>query len=301
MTQPTPADDNPKRRKMFGPFKIAVVLILLLLVGGGVLVYLYLDEIVRDRVEAGTENSLNLRTSLAGVSLGLLGGDLGLDDLEIASPEGFTAPQMISVGNASVDVSYGQLLADPVRVADVNIDSPKIVIEQAGGKFNLKVVGDRLQTDDAPAEEPLKVIIDHLLVTNAQVEIIPGIPGVSNYTITVPDVELTNIGTADEAQNGAEIGRVVLEVLTAVAAKVAESDGLPPELRAVLKGDLANVLGNVEDMAGEKVDEILGGLKLEERLPGDLGRQVEGEVGNRVREGLGNLLGGNRRDDPPAE
>jgi hypothetical protein len=296
---PTPAE--PKKKKGFPLFKLAVLVIVLLVIGGLAFVYLNLDNIIRDRIEVSAESSLDLETDLDSVTLGLLSGDVDLNELAIASPEGFTAPRMFSVGGLSVDTSYGELLGDPVRVADINIASPKIVLEQAGGKFNIKVLGDKFAGDSAPDEpadgesEPIRLIIDKLTVTNAQVEIIPGIPGIEPLSLTVPDVVLNNIGTAEGAENGAEVGRVVMEVMTAIGVAVAQNEDLPPQLRAILSGDLQAMFGDIEGMAQEQLDKALGNLT--DKLPPEAGDLLEGEVGDRAKDALGNLFGGNKDDE----
>src|SRR5688500_20298617 len=85
---------GPRRRGGFARFlKWALVLVLLRLIGGGLFVYFSLDRIVKRTVETQATAQLNLKTELDGAHVSLLGGQVSLDDLRIASPEGFSAPQ----------------------------------------------------------------------------------------------------------------------------------------------------------------------------------------------------------------
>ena len=66
----------------------------------------------------------------------------------------------------------------------------------------------------------------------------PGFPGLpSELKLTLPDLDMKDIGTADNNNNGAAIKDVVMLVLTEMASKAADSDQLPPELRQLLSLD----------------------------------------------------------------
>src|SRR6266516_2695917 len=92
---PTP---ERKRRGGFARFvKWAVALILLLLIGAGVVIYVYLDPIVKRTVEKQATAQLNLKTELDRAHVSLFGGQVDLNQLRIASPQGFQAPQMFTL------------------------------------------------------------------------------------------------------------------------------------------------------------------------------------------------------------
>src|SRR5438445_5832589 len=94
--------------------RILLALVVLVVVAG-VIIYFYLDRIVKVTVERQSTNSLNLTTTLDSARLALLGGHVSLKDMQIASPQGFAAPHMFQLGQLAVDVEYGQLRQDPVR------------------------------------------------------------------------------------------------------------------------------------------------------------------------------------------
>src|SRR5688572_19951490 len=102
-------------------FKWIVIVALVLVIVMGVIVYMNLNGLVERTVEKQATASLNLQTTLGGVSLSLFGGSLGMDDLEIASPQGFSAPRMFSMNDAAVKVRFGELRQDPVRISSINL------------------------------------------------------------------------------------------------------------------------------------------------------------------------------------
>jgi uncharacterized protein involved in outer membrane biogenesis len=156
-----------------------VVLILvpaLALAGAGV--YLSLDRILKSTVEKQSTQSLGLSTTLNGAHLSLLGGKVNLSHLRIASPRGFSAPQMFELGDTALSVRYGQLRKDPIHVDSLTLDQPRLVIEQSNGAINFRKAMDLVPAHESSPSQPIKLIIDELKVLNAQVVIHPGLPGV---------------------------------------------------------------------------------------------------------------------------
>jgi uncharacterized protein involved in outer membrane biogenesis len=243
---------------------VAIIVVVVIIVGVGVLL-LSLDGIIKSVVQTQASSSLNLPTTLGGVHLSLVGGQLTLSDLNIGSPPGFSAPQMVSLGSAGVDVSYGELRDNPVRIDTITLDKPKIVIEQSGGKLNLQALMSQSSTpppSDSKGGQPMKLIINKLTISNADVSIRPGanIPGVpAEIPITIPSIELQNIGNADGSSNGVAIKDVVMQVLTAIQSKAADSSELPPAVKALLSGNLSQIGDQVKQQLSKSIDSIKSG------------------------------------------
>lgn len=246
-----------------------------------VIVYFSINGIVRSKVETSATQSLKLQTQVGGASVALFGGDVSLSDLRIKSPEGFTAPEMFTLGDVSVETSYSELLGKPVKVAAISVNKPKLVIEQANGKINVKELYDNLQSDKpAPTDkqtEPIKLVISSLKVNGAVVEIRPGIPGLDKpISLTVPDIAMTNIGNADGTQTGEEIGRVINDVVQELANKALDSDQVPDEVKRLLKLNPEEIKRQIETRVNREVE------KGKDKLKGE------------VEKGLGDLL--NKKD-----
>jgi hypothetical protein len=244
---------------------LAVVLLVIIV---AVVIYLNIGHIIRSQVQTQASSSLNLQTTLDDVSLSLFGGKLGLHQLDIASPEGYSAPHMLEVGDTNVAVSYGQLRNDPIHVASITIDKPKLVIEQQNGVFNFKKAMDQMpKTESTPSnKEPMKLIIDDLTVKNAQVVIRPNLPGLSNE-ITVPVASLTmkNVGTGEGAQNGAAVKDVVMQVITALAGNASGSGGLPAQLKELMNANIGQTMSQLGAEAQKRIAAA---------VPGELGQTL---------------------------
>lgn len=267
----------------------------ILLIGSGVLLgvlilglliaYLTLNSAVKIAIEKGATQSLKVRTQLARASVAPFAGDVSLTDLRIANPEGFTAPEIFTLQNVSVRVSYRQLFGQPVKVASISIQDPQLVIEQAGGKFNFMELTSNLQSDKpAPvptdSKPPTRVIIESITISGASVTLLPGIPGLEKpILLNLPPLTLQNIGNADGNQTGEEIGRVVTEIIQTIAQKAAESEQLPPEIRQLLQLDLQKVKNELQNRARQEIDKI------------------KDQATREIEKGLGDLLGGKKKQE----
>lgn len=303
---------------------ISIGSVLVLVVAVVLILVARLDGIVKGTVEREGTAQLDLATTLRDADVSIFGASLTLDELAIANPEGYQAPHLFELGQVNVGVSWGDLMSEPVRIRTININSPTLVIERSGeglqdlGKINLRELLARLDTS---SESSTKLLIDQLNVTETKVVIRPNIQGLEpEYVVTIPDVTLSGIGTAEGAQNGTEIGRVATEVAMALAQRAAESTDLPPELRGLLAGDLKSMLeqykGKLREEASQRLQAELGDLQeklgadvtgaAEKLLQGDTkgaveeARQKTGEAVNReVERGLNDLLGGRRPATQP--
>jgi len=278
---------------------VVVVLVVAVLIG----VWMNLNRIVRSTVETQATASLNTPTKVGGASVSIFGGKVGLDNIAVSSPQGFSAPQMVSLGGLNVAVSYGQLRKEPITVDQIVIDKPNLVIEQSGGKFNFKVLMDQQPKQPSDGKEPMRLIINDLQVKDAKVVLRPGIPGLSNeIQVPIPSFALKDIGSGDGAKNGAAVKEVVMLLVTTMAGKAAESDQVPPEIRLLLKGDVQAI---AQEMAAKYGAKLAG--EITKNLKGELGDVAGGVIdaatkgkdpGKAIQEGLGGLLNKGEKKQP---
>src|SRR5262245_1390 len=143
-------------------------------------IYFGLDAIVRYRIEANATESLKLKTTLGAANLSLLHGTLGLKNLGIESPDKFGAEQLFSLSSANASVSYGELRGDPIKIDQVTLTNPELVVEFSSRvlKLNLQVLAENLKENPTqPATEPVHLVIKNLRIENPKIVIWPGVPG----------------------------------------------------------------------------------------------------------------------------
>jgi hypothetical protein len=262
------------RLKLVRRLALAVFVVLII---AGLAVYFNLNRLVRRSIETQATHSLQLQTTLDSARLSIFAGRLNLGDLRIASPQGYAESHMLVLEDGDVNVSYGQLRQQPVRIDSITLNNPRIVIEQVGGKFNFQALLD-LPTP----EEPLRVMIGKLTVHNATVVIRPGLgmldKNLTEVSVPLPTLTLENIGTDDSAQNGVALRQVVAQLLAEAARQGSQ---LTDALTAQFKTALAGGLQDVTQQLGGKLDKALQGTGLEnvgKDLTGDLDKKIGGEV-----------------------
>jgi hypothetical protein len=284
------------------PLRRTVLVLFSLLVVAGVIAYLGLDRILKTTVEKQSSASLKLSTTLNSARLSLFGGKLNLNRLRIASPQGFSAPHMLELGDTDLAVRYGQLRKDPIHVQSLTLNQPRLVIEQSNGALNFKKAMDRMPASDNSAEKPVKLVIDELKMQDALVVIHPGLPGVrQEITVPVPSIALKNVGSGRGSQNGAAIKDVAMVVIAALAGSAAQSGSLPPELKAILQLNVGQVAGKLGVEAQKQIAAA---------IPGELGNRLGKVAGDpqalakdptKVLQGeVGGILGGKKDPAPPA-
>lgn len=294
-------------------WKWAVLIVAVALVVGLVAVYFRLNRIIQNQVEVRTTEALNVNTTLGGANLSLFGGTLSLDDLAIDSPEGFEAPQMFSLGQANVAVSFGELRDDPMRISEITLRRPTLVIEHQSLKTNVQALMENIRTDeDAPTDgtrdegEPIHMVIGQLEVADPKVILRPGLPGLEQeIVLDVPSLTLNDIGTGEGNQNGAALQDVIMQVIAALTAEAANSEQVPPEVRKLLSLNL----NSIAQMAGEELQSQLEQVR--EDVKAQVGEEIqkvfegqspEGrEAGKAIEETIGGLLDLGKKGDRPAQ
>jgi hypothetical protein len=276
-------------------FRRIVYAVVLLVVVAVLIVYFNLNRVVKRTVESQATTSLNLNTTLNSAHLSLFGGKLDLNELQIASPPGFSAPHMLELGDTNVAVKYGELRKDPVHIESLTLDKPKLVIEQSNGTLNFKKAMDLMPPSDSSSQkESKKLIINELRVKDAQVVIHPNLPGVpSELTVPVPSILMKDVGTGDGSQNGAAIKDVVMQVVTALAGSASDSGAIPEQLKALLKLNVGQVLANL----GPEVQKRIAAA-----IPGEFGQKLSEIVkdpqallkdpSKAIQQNIGNLING---------
>ena len=248
--------------------RIWVALLALVAIAIGA-VLLNARRLIKQAVEREATRSLRLETRVASASVSLLGGKLGLHGLSIASPSSFSAPHMLELGSLDVDVSYTELRRRPIHIDSIAIDHATLIIEQAGGALNLRKAVEALPASP-PGKQPMMVIIDELKLADARVLVRPGVPGLDReIAVAVPPLTLRDIGRGRGERNGAALKDVAMRVISALAAKAAQSEALPAGVRAVLRLDAANVASALGAEAQKR---------LEQAIPAEVGSAVSGAL-----------------------
>ncbi len=288
-------------------FKRVILAVVVLVVLAAAVVYFKLNTIVRSVVETQATNSLNVPTTLGSANLNLFGGNVSLKNLDIGSPVGFSAPKMFSLGGVAVDTSLSELRQTPLKVSQIVIDNPRLVLEQKGMKTNVQALMDQLPKSqpqpDASGKpsEPMKLIIGLLQMNNAELAIKSDTFD-KEFTLKLPSVTVKDIGSGEGNKNGAAVKEVIAKAMQGIIAAASESDQLPAPVKLMLKGnlnELASKLGGEVKAQAEKIQQDLTNKatgEMNKLLGKNDGKtpSTQDVKGNAV-EGLKDLLGGDKK------
>lgn len=271
-----------------GGLAATVVIVLIVLVS--------INSVARQAVEFGGTTALGVQTTLQEINIRIFGGEVSLAGLKVANPQGFQTPHFLALGKGSLQVTLGSLSQDTVEAPKLELSDIDLNLESSKGQSNYSIIiananKSKPKQDSQGGSAGKKFVIRELVIRNVTVhaDLIPGVKE-SKLTVNLPEIRLTDFGS--ESKNGVVLQElmplVTKAILEAVADKLAGQ--LPKDLGAGLKGAVAEL--NTVGKVGAVVAEEMGKKTLD--MGKDMGKDVGKEAGKAV-EGLGNLLGGDKK------
>lgn len=134
---------------------IAIVLLVVLLF---VLPFFIPVNAFRPRIEQEASEALGRKVSLGNLSLSLIGGSLGIDDLSVSDDPKFSAQPFLTAKKVKVGVELIPLIfSRQVNVTEVTIVNPQVVmLKDPSGKWNFSSIGGSSASEEkqsVPAEK----------------------------------------------------------------------------------------------------------------------------------------------------
>lgn len=250
-----------------------VVAIPLLVLAG---VVLFIDPIVGAGVRKAGSAALKVPVRLNHASIHFA-GRAELVGLSISNPEGYSEPRAVAFDRFVSTLRPRELLHEVIHIDEVTVEKPELTLELVGTKSNLSVLMANLPKTDEKADvksEGKKFLIRKMRIEKGVVrfrsDLLPG----GAKTLSLPSMELDNLGTAEGGATTGEILKAILGRLGGAALEAGE--GVLPA------GLLQSFSSGLRDLSGRAVDEIK--KKAEELKPKDLENKVK------------NLFDGKRRD-----
>ncbi len=239
-------------------WSIVIVLVVLVVVAV-IVVGLFMGSIVKTGINTVGPKMTQVPTSVNAVDLSLLTGSVKVKGLVVGNPEGYKAPNAITVGTAAVSVAPFSVLSGKIVVKSIKVESPEITFEgNPFGQNNLKKIqqnvnastgGTATTSTNQPAQSTsakpaMKLEVDDLIITGAKVHVGTG------ATLPLPDIHLTNLGTGPDGITAADLTKTVLDQLI--------SDTLKAVAQSATK--IGKGAENVGEQGINSVKKGLGGL-----------------------------------------
>lgn len=271
-----------KAKKILTYVIVSILVILLVLVAG---FYLFGERLIATAVEKEASSTLGVPVTVKSISLSLLQGKVGIKGLIVKNPPGYANDTLLELGEGVVNLNFGSLMSDPVKIKLIKLDGTKLTIEQKMLSNNLKDVLDKLPKGEKeaaprPEEKGKNLHIDRLEITNTNVKVkLLPVPGKSDtVSLKIDPIIMDNLGTDQKLR----IGTLVAKILGAMATGVAKQGvGLLPD--DMVKG-IGSTLGKTAEMGKAAAQQ---GQKALEQTTG---------AGKDVVQGLKGLLGGKKEE-----
>ncbi len=291
-----------------------LIAIVLIVVVAGVVAFLFIDSIAKAGVEKATTYATGVQTTLGSIHVGLFSGEVSLSELDLANPDGFKGEYFLTLGQGDVDVSLGTLMGDQIVVPLINLDTIRLNLQQnEEGQYNYQAIMDHMaklkSPDTAQKSESTKTyIVNKILITDVRVD--TTFAG-QDIKVNIPKIELTDIGS--NTSNGVVLSQLNGVILQAIFRAVVENAGdvLPGVMLSGLNEGLGHI-GNITDFGAETIGDVTGQVgdvvkqlgvpgadKVGETVDQALkeGGQTVDEGINKLGEGIGNLLGGDKKEE----
>lgn len=259
---------------------VLVVLAVVLGIAAIVLAGVFLNKIVKTGIETVAPPITQTSVTVSSVSISALSGAAGINGFVIGNPTGYTSSNAISLGKASVRVEPKSVLDEKVIIRDVEIRAPEITFEgNPFGKNNLSQILDNVKAASGPADtskpaaKPAggssgsgkKLQLDHFVMSGVKVTaIVSGLES-QPFSVTIPDIEFSNLGTGPEGITAAELTQKILEK---VSAESIETVG--KRCKEIASETANNLIKGATENAGKAVND--GAKKLEKGLNNLLGK-----------------------------
>jgi len=149
---------------------IAIVIVVLIVI---LLVVPFLIPVnkFKPTIEAKASTALGRKVQLGNLSLSLITGSLGIDDLSIADDPKFSATPFLTAKSVKVGVEMMPLIfSQQVNVTDVSIEKPQVMmLKDPSGKWNFSSIGGSApQTPSSSSSSP-NVAIGKLELKDGQI------------------------------------------------------------------------------------------------------------------------------------
>ncbi len=259
--------------------RILLVLVVLLVVAVVVGLF-YIDSIAKTAIEEGGTYAMGVKTTLDSISIKLFQGQLKMDGLKIANPEGFEkSDHLMSSGLFDVELTPSTVLEDTIVLPKFILDGLDVNIESKSDGSNISVVMKNLEElgggeEEEPKEEEgegKKVKIEVFLIKNVTARFYMPL-GSTPLVVKVPEIDLSEF--MSDNPNGVVVPELMRRIIPILLASIAENaKGIVPadflkdmdgQINAVVQaigGNMENVVKGVQEATAKAMKDAADQLK----------------------------------------
>jgi len=280
-------DTQPRRGGLIRKVLIAIALLLVVLVVGGVL---FLDSIVKAGIATAGTHVLGVKTTVEDVSIGLVSGETAIRGLAVDNPQGYAPVKFLALGAVEVDAPISGLTGEKIVIERLVLRDLTIDVEKgADGKLNVERIVENLKKAtgaDKPADQtqpqpaPPAGESKEALVRELRLEAITvNLRNIAGGKDGVVPVKLPDLVLRDLSSKGG------VDVLASEVSGVVIGAVMKSVIAANIEGIGSDVLGGMQG-AVEGIGGVIGGSL---RGAVDVGVAGAGAALDAVGKGLGDI------------
>jgi uncharacterized protein involved in outer membrane biogenesis len=198
---------------------IGVAILAAAVIGVSVWLFTSLDSIIKAAIEKYGSEITGVSVALDGVRLSPAADEGLVSGLRIGNPQGFKTPQAVSVGSIDIAFDRASLARDVVLIHRIAVASPRVSYEAgSGGRSNFDVIQHNVEQHLGKEPRQVKsagkkLIVEHLEIRDIKVTYTPILLEGKGFEISLPDIELRDLGKAKGGLTPGELAKAVTEAL----------------------------------------------------------------------------------------
>jgi uncharacterized protein involved in outer membrane biogenesis len=233
---------------------LGIAAVLVLVVIGGLFYFLSnLNSIIARIIEDKGSQVVATDVAVSGVDISLRQGRGTIAGLSVASPDGFEASHVFTLGEITVALDLDSVRKDPIVIEEIRVRAPVVNAEiLQTGSSNIGELQKNIQQYTASLGEGgqqsgdvKRIRIKRFVFEKGRIEVNASALGLEERLLDLPTIQLDDIGSPEGALPD-EIAQAVLGALTRKATAEIARAGIENKVK-----DL------VTDQAGDKAREIL--------------------------------------------
>ena len=228
-----------------------VAALVVLLIVGVVVLFIYIDRIAKAGIERGATHALGVDTKLQKANVGVFSGTFVMAGLNVVNPGGFTTPHFLNLGTGDTAVSLGSLMDETVEVPLIHLADIDVNLEKKEGKANFDAILENLKKFESSEpssgqRQGKKFIVRQINIENVvvHVDVLPIGGELTRLHVKVPQITLKDVGS--DTDRGVVVGELTNIMVQAILRAVVEKAG--DLLPADLLGDLGSALAQLKDL-----------------------------------------------------
>lgn len=233
-------------------------LIVLVLIAGGIFLYLNFGDLSKKAVEKVASEALNVPVKISKLDLSLKEKSVTVSGIRIANPKGYSKPYAVQVGAVSVALAEVPENFELIKFKSINVRDTIVNLEVTEQTTNLSQLKDGMAKKPASAKPSnTKVIVDKFNINQSTLNPAVTLIGGDLGTVKVPPVTLSGIGKKENGVLAEEAIQQILNQYLNIAVKEANTAGY---LRGLIDVDVDKIKNQVKDKIEGKLKNLGGFL-----------------------------------------